>query len=88
VLAFGNRISRNCQGILVLDDGQRGGVGDAALVHNRVVKDNKLCPKNDEMPFDVKGGRILLLVSNLRGLIPRIFRGTLCHRRLRGTPLA
>ena len=61
VLAFGNRISRNCQGILVLDDGQPGGVGNAALVHNRVVRNNKLCPKNDEMPFNVKGGGILLL---------------------------
>ena len=30
-------------------------------MHNRVVRNNKLCPKNDEMPFDVKGGGILLL---------------------------
>jgi hypothetical protein len=52
---------RNCQGILVLDDGQRGGAGNAAIQHNLTADNNKFCPKSGDQPFDLQGGGILLL---------------------------
>jgi hypothetical protein len=61
VLVTGNVVSGNCQGILVLDDGQRGGVGNAAIQYNRVFDNNKFCKKNDDTPVSTKGGGILLL---------------------------
>src|SRR5207248_1713592 len=61
VLVTGNVVSGNCQGILVLDDGQRGGVGNAAIQYNRVFDNNKFCKKNEDTPVTTKGGGILLL---------------------------
>jgi hypothetical protein len=61
VLVTGNVVSGNCQGILVLDDGQRGGAGNAAIQFNRVFDNNKFCKKNDDTPVSTKGGGILLL---------------------------
>jgi Right handed beta helix region len=61
VLVTGNVVSGNCQGILVLDDGQQGGAGNAAIRHNRVFNNNKLCKKSEDTPVDTKGGGILLL---------------------------
>jgi hypothetical protein len=61
VLVTGNVVSGNCQGILVLDDGQRGGAGNAAIQFNRVFDNNKFCKKNGDTPVSTKGGGILLL---------------------------
>ena len=61
VQVTGNRVSGNCQGILVLDDGQRGGAGNVDIVSNSVFRNNKLCPKNDDTPVATQGGGILLL---------------------------
>jgi len=61
VLVQDNRLSGNCQGILVLDDGQRGGAGNAAITHNSVFKNNKFCPKSGDTPVNFQGGGILLL---------------------------
>ena len=51
----------NCLGVLVLDDGQAGGVGDVSVSDNRVHDNNKLCPRNDEHPFPVSGGGIVAI---------------------------
>ena len=61
VLVSGNVVNGNCQGILVLDDGQRGGAGNAVIRHNRVFDNNKFCKKNEDTPVTTKGGGILLL---------------------------
>ncbi len=51
----------NCQGILVLDDGQPGGAGDATIEHNSVSANNKQCAASGDVPVALKGGGILLL---------------------------
>jgi len=56
----GNRVTRNCQGILVLDDGQPGGAGNTVVRRNGVFDNNKFCPKTEDTP-SLKGGGILLL---------------------------
>ena len=61
VLVSGNVVNGNCQGILVLDDGQKGGAGNAVIKHNRVLNNNKFCKKSEDTPVDTKGGGILLL---------------------------
>ena len=61
VLVVDNRVSGNCQGILVLDDGQPGGAGNAVIVDNNVLKNNKFCAKNEDTPVNTQGGGILLL---------------------------
>jgi hypothetical protein len=60
IRVVGNRVTRNCQGILVLDDGQRGGAGNTVVRRNGVFDNDKFCPKNEEAP-NLKGGGILLL---------------------------
>ena len=52
VLVSGNVVSGNCQGILVLDDGQKGGAGNAVIKHNRVFNNNKFCKKSEDTPVD------------------------------------
>src|SRR3984957_19554250 len=61
VLVTDNFVSGNCQGIMILDDGQPGGVGQVTVVDNRVVRNNKFCAKHGESPVDFQGGGILLL---------------------------
>lgn len=61
VLVEDNQVSGNCQGILVLDDGQPGGAGNAAIVDNHVFKNNKFCAKSQDTPVSTQGGGILLL---------------------------
>jgi Right handed beta helix region len=61
VLVSGNRIHGNCQGILVLDDGQPGGAGNAVIRDNSVFRNNKFCPKHGDTPVNLQGGGILLL---------------------------
>lgn len=60
VTVQGNHLHGNCQGILVLDDGEPGGAGNATIEHNSVNKNNKLCPANEDTPA-LQGGGILLL---------------------------
>ena len=61
VLVTGNVVGGNCQGILVLDDGQKGGAGNVIIRHNRVFNNNKFCKKSGDTPVDIKGCGILLL---------------------------
>ena len=55
-----NHAFNNCQGIMVLDDGQAGGVSDIELKYNYVTFNNEACPASDEAPA-LSGGGILLL---------------------------
>jgi len=61
VLVTNNFVSGNCQGIMVLDDGQKGGAGRVTVVSNRVSNNNKFCPKHGDTPVNLQGGGILLL---------------------------
>ena len=61
VLVTDNHVSGNCQGILVLDDGQAGGAGNATIVGNSVINNNKFCAKSGDTPVNTQGGGILLL---------------------------
>lgn len=61
VLVTGNRLAGNCEGIMVLDDGQAGGAGNAVVVHNSVSRNNKFCPAEGDTPVALQGGGILLL---------------------------
>jgi Periplasmic copper-binding protein (NosD) len=60
ILVKDNQLSGNCQGIIVLDDGQPGGAGNTAIVRNSVVKNNKSCPASEDSP-PFQGGGILLV---------------------------
>jgi hypothetical protein len=60
VTVIHNRTTGNCQGILVLDDGQPGGAGNALVQSNSVFRNNKSCPANEEAP-PLQGGGILLV---------------------------
>lgn len=61
ITVAGNRLSGNCQGIMVLDDGQPGGAGNTTIWHNSVVANNKFCLKSHDTPVNLQGGGILLL---------------------------
>lgn len=61
VTVQGNHLQGNCQGVLVLDDGQPGGAGNATIEHNSVTRNNKLCPATSDTPVTLQGGGILLL---------------------------
>lgn len=60
VTVMNNRATGNCQGVLVLDDGQAGGAGNAVVQSNSVFRNNKFCPANEEAP-PLQGGGILLV---------------------------
>ena len=60
VTVLHNRSTGNCQGILVLDDGEPGGAGNAVVQSNSVFRNNKFCPANEEAP-PLQGGGILLV---------------------------
>ena len=60
VTVMNNRVSGNCQGILVLDDGQPGGAGNAVIAGNSVFRNNLFCAANEDTPA-LQGGGILLL---------------------------
>ena len=60
VTVEGNHLNGNCQGVIVLDDGQPGGAGNASIEHNSVNKNNKFCPSSEDGPA-LQGGGILLL---------------------------
>ncbi len=61
VLVTDNFVSGNCQGIMILDDGQPGGAGRVTIVGNRVFSNNKFCAKHGDTPVNLQGGGILLL---------------------------
>jgi hypothetical protein len=61
VLVTDNFVSGNCQGIMILDDGQSGGAGNVTVLHNRVFSNNKFCAKHGDTPVNLQGGGILLL---------------------------
>lgn len=56
---FGNTAANNCQGFLILDDGQEGGAGNVVMSNNRAEWNTKFCPPNDEAP-PLQGGGIFL----------------------------
>jgi hypothetical protein len=60
VAVVNNLATHNCQGILVLDDGQKGGAGNAIIQHNIFSHNNKFCAATDEAP-KLQGGGVLLL---------------------------
>ncbi len=43
VLVKDNFVSGNCQGIMILDDGQAGGAGNVTVADNGVFSNNKFC---------------------------------------------
>ena len=61
VTVEGNHLQGNCQGVIVLDDGQPGGAGNAVIRNNSVFKNNKFCPAHGDTPVATQGGGILLL---------------------------
>lgn len=61
VAVIKNSVSKNCQGVLVLDDSQRGGAGNAFIWKNHVFRNNKFCRKSEDTPVSLQGGGILLL---------------------------
>jgi Right handed beta helix region len=74
-----NLVTGNCQGILVLDDGQRGGAGNARIAHNTVIRNNRFCPKHGDTPVAVKGGGILLFGATHTLVIHNVVRGNQGH---------
>jgi nitrous oxidase accessory protein NosD len=60
VLVEDNFVSGNCQGIMILDDGQPGGAGNVTVLDNRVLSNNKFCAKHGDTPVNLQGGGILL----------------------------
>src|SRR5215469_2986280 len=75
VLVSRNYTARNCQGILVLDDGQPGGAGNALIKSNIVIQNNKFCPKGSDNPVSLKGGGILLLGATMTRVIGNFVKG-------------
>ena len=75
VMVTHNYAARNCEGIFVLDDGQRGGAGNALIKGNRVVSNNKFCPKGEENPVSLQGGGILLLGATETSVIGNVVNG-------------
>ena len=61
VVVTDNFVSGNCQGVMILDDGQSGGVGNVTVTDNRVLANNKFCAKHGDTPVNLQGGGILLL---------------------------
>jgi parallel beta-helix repeat protein len=55
-----NHAFSNCQGIMVLDDGQAGGVSNIDVRYNYITFNNEACTGSDGEP-PVSGGGILLL---------------------------
>ncbi len=75
-----NLATKNCQGIMVLDDGQRGGVGNAVITHNTVIRNNKFCRKHGDTPVNLQGGGILLLGATHTLVSHNIVRGNQGHQ--------
>jgi len=74
VMVSRNYVAGNCQGILVLDDGQSGGAGNALITKNIVIHNNKSCPKTADTP-GLQGGGILLLGATHTRVIANFVKG-------------
>jgi Right handed beta helix region len=74
VTVMNNRATGNCQGILVLDDGQPGGAGNAVVQSNSVFRNNKSCPANEEAP-PLQGGGILLVGATQTKVLSNSVKG-------------
>jgi Periplasmic copper-binding protein (NosD) len=75
VTVMDNRVKGNCQGVLVLDDGQPGGAGNAVIQDNSVFRNNKLCPKSEDVPVTLQGGGILLLGATQTQVLNNSIKG-------------
>jgi len=60
VKVFGNSSYGNCQGMLILDDGQPGGAGNVTAFANKLNRNNKFCPASEDGP-PLQGGGLLVL---------------------------
>jgi parallel beta helix pectate lyase-like protein len=74
VMVSRNYVAGNCQGILVLDDGQSGGAGNALITKNIVIHNNKSCPRTADTP-GLQGGGILLLGATHTRVIANFVKG-------------
>ena len=74
VTVMNNRATGNCQGVLVLDDGQPGGAGNAVVQSNSVFRNNKSCPGNEEAP-PLQGGGILLVGATQTKVVSNSVKG-------------
>jgi Right handed beta helix region len=75
VTVMNNRVSGNCQGVLVLDDGESGGAGNAVIEGNSVFRNNKLCPANEDTPIPTQGGGILLVGATQTKVVDNALKG-------------
>ena len=80
VTVMNNRVSGNCQGVLVLDDGQAGGAGNAVIEGNSVFRNNKLCPANEDTPIPTQGGGILLLGATQTKVVDNSLKGNMGNK--------
>ena len=80
VRVTGNWLTRNCQGVLVLDDGQPGGAGNTVVWQNSVFRNNKFCPKHGDTPVNTKGGGILLLGATHTWVVGNAVAGNAGHQ--------
>jgi nitrous oxidase accessory protein NosD len=74
VTVMNNRATGNCQGILLLDDGEPGGAGNAVIQGNSVFRNNMFCPPNEEAP-PLQGGGILLLGATQTRVVGNSLKG-------------
>lgn len=80
VTVSNNVLHGNCQGIMVLDDGQPGGAGNALIAHNSVIRNNKFCRKHGDTPINIAGGGILLLGATHTVVSHNVVRGNRGHQ--------
>jgi len=76
VTVMNNRSTGNCQGVLVLDDGQPGGAGNAVVQNNSVFRNNLFCPANEEAP-PLQGGGILLVGATQTKVVGNSVKGNI-----------
>ena len=57
VTVFHNVAIRNCEGILVLDDGQKGGAGNAAILRNVAARQQQVLPEDQGHARQPQGRR-------------------------------
>ena len=75
VTVMNNRATGNCQGVLVLDDGQPGGAGNAVIQGNSVFRNNKFCKASGDTPVNLQGGGILLLGATQTKVLSNSIKG-------------